>query len=280
MRHYMAVFIFLLIVWTVFPVSTFADSDSFIKSKNLKLNHYTEVLLPANPSRLAVLGRGMGFPFKRTNVIREIRAYGIAPWGGEPVHNGIDIIVDNTGEYLNVGDKVKVLSPVDGIVEAVLHLENPHNPATPQWILVVIEVNASLWVTLSFEPQTAILDLQAEQAESIIVEAGQNVRRGQKIGYLIVGEGGGEASGSGNPHIDLRLLLKDTALTIDDLLTADISHNDVSNLPTFLCPFDYSSVRSKKMFEKILKKADPATQCQCPCEFPYNEAECGIGCVD
>jgi hypothetical protein len=241
--------------------------------------------LPANPSRLAILGTGMGFPFKSSKVVREMRAYGIRPWGGEPVHNGIDIIVDNTGAVLDVGDRVPAISPVRGTVRGVLYMENPHNPATPQWILVGIAVNPGLLVTLSFEPQTADVDLQALQAKSIDVVAGQRVRKGQIIGALVVGEGGGMASGSGNPHIDLRLLLLDPA-TLDpdapfeDLLTLNISHDDVSNLPTFLCPFDYSSVRARLLYEKVLRGADPSTQCRCPCKFPYNEAACGPGCVD
>ena len=235
--------------------------------------------LPANPSRLAILASGIGFPFTESGKIREIRAYGIAPWGGEPVHNGIDIIVDNTGESLNVGDRIQVVSPVDGTVSAVLHLENPHNPETSQWILVVIEVNSSLWVTLSFEPQTANPDLNLTQSESISVSAGQLIKKGEEIGYLVVGEGGG-GLGSGNPHIDLRLVLKGPSTIISDLLETGASHNDIANLPTFLCPYDYSSNHAKALHEEVLVKADPDTQCHCPCRFPYNEEECGTGCVD
>jgi hypothetical protein len=142
-----------------------------------------------------------------------------------------------------------------------------------------------LLVTLSFEPQTEDVVLQALQADSIHVVAGQRVRKGQKIGELVVGEGGGPASGSGNPHIDLRLLLMDPATVdpsapIESLLTMSISHNEVSNLPTFLCPFDYSSIRARFLYERVLRNADPATHCRCPCKFPYNEAACGVGCVD
>ena len=153
--------------------------------------------------------------------------------------------------------------------------------------LVVVEVNPSLFVTYTFEPQTSLLQLQELQAASIDVVVGQRVRKGQKLGDLVVGEGlnGGSPLGSGNPHIDTRLLLFDPA-TVDpsnplgDLLTRDISHNDVNSLPTFLCPYDYSSVRSKTTYEKVLEKFDPAVQCTCPCRFSYNAAECGVGCVD
>lgn len=273
-------FVVVIVSCLLLNVPAIADNDPNRSYHKQWRKHPNEIVIPANPSRLAVLGHGLGYPFKDTKVIREIRAYGIAPWGGETVHNGMDIIVDNTGEKLNIGDSVKVISPVKGTVSAVLHLENPHNPSTPQWILVVIEVNPSLLVTLSFEPQTENLELQAEQRAAISVVQGQKVKKGQKLGYLIVGEGGGPEGGSGNPHIDLRLLLKDPATAIDDLLSMYISHNDVSSLPTFLCPYDYSSNHAKRNYEKVLDKADPMTQCQCPCKFPYNEAACGAGCVD
>ena len=153
--------------------------------------------------------------------------------------------------------------------------------------LVVVEVNPGLYVTYTFEPQTQILQLQELQAASIDVVVGQQVRKGQKLGDLVVGEGlsGDSPFGSGNPHIDTRLLLFDPATVnptdpLGDLLTMDMSHNDVNSLPTFLCPYDYSSVRSKTIYEKVLEKFDPAVQCTCPCRFPYNAAECGVGCVD
>lgn len=240
-----------------------------------------ESLLPANPARLPVLGRGLEFPFRDIKAITDIRSYGIRPWGFEPVHNGIDLIVDNTGVQHQVGDTVAVLSSVDGTVKAIIDMDD--FGAT----LVIIEINPSLYVTYNFEPQTQILQLQELQAASIDVIVGQPVRKGQKLGDLVVGEGlnGGSPFGSGNPHIDTRLLLFDPA-TVDpddpvgDLITSEISHNDVGNLPTFLCPYDYSSVRSKSIYEKVLEKFDPAVQCTCPCRFPYNAAECGVGCVD
>jgi hypothetical protein len=240
-----------------------------------------EALLPVNPSRLAVLGRGLGFPYKNKKVIRDIRAYGIRPWGSEPVHNGIDIIVDNTGEILDVGDKVTVVSVVDGTVSAVIPIGDAG------YVLVAIAVNPGLFVAYMFEPQTENVDLQILQRNSIIVSVGQRVKKGQKIGYLIVGEGenGGQAFGSGNPHIDMRLLLVDPETIdpdrpIEDLIDMYISHNDVAQLPTFLCPYDYSSVKAKSVYEKILKKFDPDIQCKCACRFPYNANECGIGCID
>lgn len=237
-------------------------------------------LLPANPARLDVLGKGLAFPFRQQRVIRDIRSYGIRPWGFEPVHNGIDLIVDNTGASLQVGDKVPILSSVDGKVGGVV--DHGGNGS----ILVGIEVNAGLYVTVTFEPQTADPSLRALQAASIDVVVGQSVRQGQKIGDLVVGEGeGGSPFGSGNPHIDTRLVLFDPA-TVDphdpfaDLITRDISHNDVNNLPTFLCPFDYSAAQAKKAYEEVLATFNPATQCTCACRFPYNAAECGAGCID
>jgi hypothetical protein len=188
-RKFIMVLCFQLL-WLPLALPTLAGHDSDRGGKASAKSIGISIPLPANPSRWAVLGPGMGFPFKNSKAVREMRAYGIRPWGGEPVHNGIDIIVDNTGAVLDVGDRVPVVSPVRGTVKGVLHLENPHNPATPQWILVGIAVNPGLLVTLSFEPQTENVDLQALQARSIDVVAGQRVRKGQVIGALVVGEGG------------------------------------------------------------------------------------------
>lgn len=240
-----------------------------------------EVVLPANPARLSMLGRGLGFPFRELKVIRDMRVYGIRPWGFEPVHNGIDFIVDNTGEVLEVGDKVTVIAISNGIVKGVMPMGDEGS------ILLVVEVNPALYVAYNFEPQTANLNLRALQANSIKVVAGQHVKKGQKLGYLVVGEGenGGSAFGSGNPHIDMRLLLVDPAMLdpdapLEDLISLAFSHNAIDQLPTFLCPYDYSSTRAKYAYEKILGKFDPDTQCKCPCRFSYNAEACGVGCVD
>lgn len=281
MKKIFIAFIPVHLIVLLLSLTAFAADHSVAEKKLLAVAPIDETLLPANPARLSVLGRGLAFPFRNKKVIRDIRAYGIRPWGFEPVHNGIDLIVDNTGEQLQVGDKVAVLSSVAGTVRGVIDFGGEGS------ILVGIEVNPGLYVTYTFEPQTASPSLRALQAVSIDVVVEQQVRKGQKLGDLVVGEGenGGSPLGSGNPHIDTRLVLLDPA-TVDpnapfeDLITQDISHNDVANLPTFLCPYDYSSVRGKSAYEKILANFDPNTQCTCACRFPYNAAECGVGCVD
>ena len=268
--------IFLLVSLPVFAVDGPAAAN-----EQQPMATIDESLLPANPARLSVLGRGLEFPIRDNKTITDVRSYGIRPWGSEPVHNGIDLIVDNTGLQKQVGDKVTVLSSVTGTVIGIVDMGEFGSK------LVVVEVNPGLFVTYTFEPQTRLLQLQELQAASIDVVVGQRVREGQKLGDLVIGEGlnGGSPYGSGNPHIDTRLLLFDPA-TVDpadplgDLLTRDISHNDVNSLPTFLCPYDYSSVRSKTTYEKVLEKFDPAVQCTCPCRFPYNAAACGVGCID
>jgi hypothetical protein len=232
-----------------------------------------------NPARLAVLKKGLGFPFKKIRKLSSTKAYGIAPWGGEAVHNGIDLIADNIN--FPVGSEIDVISPVKGTVVGVIHTDNPHAPDLSQWILVLIEVTPSTWVTLSFEPKSAEPGLQVQQEHAIAVVEGQRVRKGQLIGRLTVGEGDGSGSGSGNPHIDFRLLLKPIDMNIEDLMAPDvISHNDVYSLPTFLCPYDYSTARAKNKYEDLIFKSDPETSCMCPCKFPYNDEKCGDGCVD
>lgn len=231
-----------------------------------------EAQLPANPARLQVLGRGLEFPVRNARAITKIRAYGVRPWGHEPVHNGVDLVVDNSGALLSAGDKVAILSSATGTIRAVLEIGDRGD------ILVVIEVNPGLYVNYNLEPQTENVSLRELQAASIDVSVGQRVRAGQKIADLVVGEGE-------EPHVDMSLLLFDPALVdpedpIGYLMTQIISHNDVANLPTFLCAYDYSSVRAKTTYEKILQDFNPESQCVCPCRFPYNAAECGTVCGD
>lgn len=269
------------LILLLFSLPAFAVDDLAAANEQQPTAAIDESLLPANPARLSVLGRGLEFPFRDNKAIADVRSYGIRPWGSEPVHNGIDLIVDNSGVRQEVGDKVTVLSSAAGTVIGIVDMGEFGSK------LVVVEVKPGLFVTYTFEPQTRLLQLQELQSASIDVIVGQRVRKGQKLGDLVVGEGlnGGSPFGSGNPHIDTRLLLFDPA-TVDpadplaDLLTRDISHNDVNSLPTFLCPYDYSSVSSKTTYERVLEKLDPAVQCTCPCRFPYNAAACGVGCVD
>jgi len=76
-------------------------------------------------------------------------------------------------------------------------------------------------------------------------------------------------------------VLKPIGMGIEDMMApGDISHNDVGSLPTFLCPYDYSTVWAKDKYEDLIFKSDPATSCMCPCKFPYNAEKCGTGCVD
>lgn len=274
-------FVVILLFALMLVQSAHAGGVSANPHKGFSCKSFEELALPANPARLSILGRGLGFPFQDTRLISDMRVYGIRPWGFEPVHNGIDIIIDNTGAVLDVGDRALVISIVDGTVKWVMPSDERGS------MMVVVEVNPAVYVTYNFEPQTTIPGLRALQAGSIQVVAGQRIKKGQKIGYLVAGEGedGGSATGSGNPHIDLRLLLIDPAIlgpdpTFEELLGLEFSHNDTGQLPTFLCPYDYSSTHAKYAYEKILKTFDSATQCKCPCRFPYNAEACGAGCVD
>lgn len=237
------------------------------------------VFLPEDATQAATTMTELGFPFQNVRDLAEIRAFGIAPWGGEPVHNGIDLIVDKA--RLAVGDIVPVRSPVDGIVVDVRELVNEFelDPALRQWILVVIEVEPTLWVALSFEAKGASEELQQAQRDSISVVSGQVVRQGQRIGGLVVGEGSGTV-GSGLPHVDYRLVLKEASTTLDQLLESGASHDNKADLPTFLCAYEYSSPQAKRRFDRVLSRADSATQCQCACKSPDRPATCGSGCID
>lgn len=266
----------LLLFIGIFPVETFAGEGPKKTCKQ------APVSFPANPHRLQVLGKGLGFPFKNTKRIAQIRAFGIMPWGSEPFHGGMDIIIKNTGPHFVPGQTIKVVSPADGVVVGVRVFEDP-DPDDDDFgfsVTPLIEVNPGLWVALTFEPKIGLAEYEQLQIDSIKVKAGDRVKQGQYIGDLVIGQGEGGQQGSANPHIHYEVILKDPETTIEDILLHDTSFTDVWNLPTSICPYDYSSTRAKKMFEQVFARADGSVSCRCPCKYPYNHETCGVGCID
>ena len=85
------------LILLLLSLPAFASDDPAAVDEQQPVTAIDESLLPANPARLSVLGRGLEFPFRDNKAITDFRSYGIRPWGFEPVHNGIDLIVDNTG---------------------------------------------------------------------------------------------------------------------------------------------------------------------------------------
>lgn len=235
-----SIIVFLLLV--MIPFETFSGE------RQRGMCQQQSLAMPANPHRLQVLGKGLGFPFKSTKRIAEIRAFGIMPWGGEPFHGGMDIIVKNTGEHFEPGQTIKVVSPANGVVLGTRVLEDP-DPSDDDFVFavaVLIEVNPSLWVVLNFEPKIGQAEFEQLQIDSIKVEEGDRIRQGQTIGRLVIGPGEGGQQGSANPHVHYEVILKDPDTTVEDILLHDTSFTDIWNLPTSICPYDYSSAQAKK----------------------------------
>ncbi len=237
--------------------------------------------------------QNLAFPFETTapgfsaaENISQIQAYGISPWGSNYVHNGVDIIPDNTGVYYSLGDTVPVYSPITGKVVAVISgFPNP-----PDAVMIVIEPESSdcLWVTMTLEPQKT--PGSALTGNSITKVVNDYVTKGEVIGYLLIGNSfSGSDAKSGRPHVDMRLIAIGTGVTFQRFLAQVIaaggedgvlSHGDMSSLPTALCPYTHSNATARSAYDAIFARADSSTQCTCACKpLGANPPECG-SCVD
>ena len=227
----------------------------------------------------------LGFPFENPDKVAGIISYGVGPWEDDTPHNAIDIIpYFESVEHDFFTDKksrkhgirtVKIVSPVDGIVKMIISEENRHSPDPPamrQWILVLIEYNPSWVVGLAFEPKAPEENLHKKQVSLITVKAGQVVKKGDKIGRLVVGSGGGRY-----PHLAYGLLHKDPDEDIMSIFPfSQFSHNDTSALPTFMCPYEYSTPEAIAIFDSITDRF-PNDYCTCACKYGGDDY-CGRGC--
>ena len=242
---------------------------------------------------------GLSFPFYPPFVIKELRSFGVPGWQeeGEPPedHFGIDLI-PYYGEDLKWGkrpNKVKVVAPTDGVIRGIWAFDSTDAEGNKD-ICVFLEINAYWSVFLMFEPKSSPGRLVEEQVKSITVKAGQEVKKGDEIGYLVVGEGVNEKY----PHVHYALMYKnvpegkDLALSYFEILRDIIPVPNLhpSSIPeevwpwdpqpltlpdgfsaAFFCPYEFSSPRARAVFDHVLSN----TRFPCGPEL----GDCGCICI-
>ena len=169
-----------------------------------------------SPGTVPVYQGVFDFPIAEEHVryIKGLKAYGISPWGNEPAHNGVDIIVDHS--VVDV-DEIHVVAPADGVVLVKQVVENPN--VNLNWVLLVIGViegtcvnpqiqpatAPEMLVALAFEPQTDDPAIFSRQWNRITVETNECVNRGETLGYLQVDHQ--VLASEHYVHIDYRILM-------------------------------------------------------------------------
>jgi hypothetical protein len=245
---------------------------------------------------------GLSFPFDPPQGIKELKSFGVPDWGeiGED-HFGIDLI-PYYGSDLRSGkrtQKLKVVAPTDGNIRGIWGFDSGESEGNKD-ICVILEINEHWSVILMFEPKSSPGRLVEEQVKSITVKAGQQVKKGDEIGYLVVGEGVNEQY----PHVHYALMYKDVVEDRDVALSYFEILRDVVAVPNlhpssipetvwpwapgsltlpagywaaFFCPYEFSSERAKTIFDKVLSNSiypcgSELGDCGCICIY---EGACG-----
>ena len=165
---------------------------------------------------------GLEFPFKNSEDVAGIRAFGIPNWSGTEPHNGIDIVLKE-----NI-PQTTILAPVTGVVTSITAKPNPFSHPPGKIIVgVTILVQPMKQVEFAFEPDSADPGVIETQKQAIVVHKGQRVKVGDVIGELI--NGGTDAA-----HIHLSV--KDTGKD--------------------LCAYNYSSPESMAIYDQIIKSGN------------------------
>jgi len=238
---------------------------------------------------------GLGFPFDPPKVIEELMSFGIPQWGPpEEEHFGIDLIPHYESPFFPLRKfirKVKVVAPTAGTVRAIFGFDSTEAPGNKD-IAIILEINSFWSVIFMFEPKSSPGLPVKEQVRSITVKAGEDVNKGDEIGYLVVGEGIG-----GYPHVHYALLYKHSLTSYFDILRDIVSVPNVDakalgvpvtgdgspweplelflpngSVAAFFCPYDFSSPRAKHIFDYVLYNTEypcgpDLGKCNCVCIY-------------
>jgi len=242
---------------------------------------------------------GLGFPFEPFTVINELMSFGVPEWGtAEEDHFGIDLIPryqsSSPRPFLPTKPKirkVKVVAPTEGTIRFIVALDADIKGTKD--ICVILEMNSNWSINLTFEPKCSAGLPAEEQIRSITVKAGQYVKKGDEIGYLVVGGTKDEY-----PHVHYALMYKHRETTYGQLFDNNVPIPNFSPdeigvprtghgspwdpvkliLPSFytvafFCPYEFSSPRAKRIFDYILNNtAYPCGPClgECNCVCIYD----------
>jgi hypothetical protein len=102
---------------------------------------------------------GLEFPFAPSEVINELRSFGVPGWGtAEEDHFGIDLIPSYKPFPFNFKllHKVKVVAPTEGTIRAIWVFDSgDQGVAANKDICVILEMNRYWSIILMFEPKTS-----------------------------------------------------------------------------------------------------------------------------
>lgn len=251
---------------------------------------------------------GLEFPFEPSSVINELMSFGVPAWGtAAEDHFGIDLIPNYQSSLfppiskLGSIQKVKVVAPTEGTIRGIWAFDSTDEGFEGNKdISVILEMNGYWSIILMFEPKTSefLRGAVEEQIRSIIVKAGQYVKKGDEIGYLVVG-----GSEDKYPHVHYALMYKHIETSygqlFDNVPVPNFSPDQIQpegmvggvprkghgspwdpvrlNLPdsrtaAFFCPYEFSSPKAKSIFDRILiNTAYPCGpslgKCNCVCIY-------------
>lgn len=246
---------------------------------------------------------GLGFPFEPSEVINELMSFGIPEWSQDNPdedHCGIDLIpkYDPFPFNFNRLHKVKVVAPTEGTIRAIWAFDSGDDGVEKNKdICVILEMNEHWSIILMFEPKTrdSLRGAVEEQVRSITVKAGQYVKKGDEIGYLIVG--GTERY---YPHVHYALMYKESdkpysyfEVLSDIDAVPNLDPREIGlprrgfgspwnpkklDLPkgstaAFFCPYEFSTPLVKNIFHRILENSEfPCGPClgKCSCVCIYD----------
>ncbi len=227
-------------------------------------------------------------PYENTSILVEARCYGVYPWddAGIETHGGIDLIPQHIDLGPNEARKVGLIAPASGTIYDVREMAKAGKASA---FMVTVKVNDYWFAGMVIEPQNYNPSIVDEQRSSITVQAGQAVRRGDRIGDLV-------ATNVNYPHVHYTIYYKDPGQTYEDLIAnyTTLPRNQGDNLPpttgpgspwepenlgipsTVFCPYVYSSPDSKLRMDQILKQSHDGTVCACICAYGSQNDDCGV----
>ena len=231
---------------------------------------------------------GLRLPYASLSELVETRCYGVDPWDEvtKEVHGGIDLIPRHTDLGSGETRRVALVAPASGAIHDVRELAKPGKATA---FMITVKVNDYWFVGMVLEPQNLDPSIADEQRRSISVQAGQAVRRGDRLGELVV-------SNVHYPHVHFMIYYKHPDQTYEDLIASYLllPRNQDDNLPptsgrgspwapedlripsTLFCPYVYSEPASKSRMDEVLKQSHDGSVCTCICAYGSRNADCGV----
>lgn len=232
--------------------------------------------VPAKPVELT-------FPVEDTSVVTEIHNFALYPWSSSgETHGGIDIVplyLDLAGT--STMRKVSVIAPADG--EVVYYDTAPSGAMLTSYFLI-LRLDSYWHLILNFEPQSDDVATNIEQENSIAVTVGQSVKRGDKIGDLVISK----VMADRYPHLHFSVFYKTRTDTWSDLLASNflvsdgsfaspmILDTDLSTPTTFYCPYDYFLSEGQTLLDRTPKLDMLGNTCSCACSYGSTNGDCGV----